>query len=108
MFFKKLGVASIVLVGLAAVGTGTSFGQSTAVARRPAPGVPKSKAVWVPEGLSPEAVSIYKYVKKRVADEFKWQEIPWVVDLPEAIRQARIENRPVLLWVAGAKPLGRC
>jgi len=58
--------------------------------------------------LSTEAAVIYKLVKQQRAGELKWQQIPWLTDLPEAIRQARVENRPILLWVAGDDPLERC
>ncbi len=40
--------------------------------------------------------------------EFKWQQIPWLVDLGEGIRLAREEKRPLLLWVSGDDPLERC
>ena len=51
---------------------------------------------------------MYKYVKRRLPGELKWQQIPWLVDLPEAIRQAKAESRPILLWVSGDDPLERC
>ncbi len=57
--------------------------------------------------LSPAADLIYKYVKKHPG-QFAWQRIPWLVDLPEAIRQSKAENRPVLLFVSGDDPLQRC
>lgn len=40
--------------------------------------------------------------------EYKWQQIPWLVDLGEGIRLAREEKRPLLLWVSGDDPLERC
>ena len=40
--------------------------------------------------------------------EYKWQQIPWIVDLGEGIRLAREEKRPLLLWVSGDDPLERC
>ena len=40
--------------------------------------------------------------------EYKWQQIPWVLDLNEGIRLAREEKRPLLLWVSGDDPLERC
>jgi hypothetical protein len=40
--------------------------------------------------------------------ELKWRQIPWVLDLAEAARAARAENRPLFLWVTGDDPLERC
>ncbi len=39
----------------------------------------------------------------------KWRDaIPWLLDLPEAIRLAKKEKRPLLLWTSGDDPLERC
>jgi hypothetical protein len=38
----------------------------------------------------------------------KWQKIPWMLDLNEAIRVAKDEKRPILIWVSGDDPLERC
>jgi len=40
--------------------------------------------------------------------EYKWQQIPWIVDLNEGLRLAREEKRPILMWVSGDDPLERC
>src|SRR5262249_20943592 len=40
--------------------------------------------------------------------EYKWQQIPWILDLNEGIRLAREEKRPVLVWASGDDPLERC
>jgi hypothetical protein len=40
--------------------------------------------------------------------ETKWQQIPWTRDLEKAVKQAREEKRPLLLWVTGDEPLERC
>ena len=47
------------------------------------------------------------------AGNFRWQTIPWVVDPAEALRQAKAENRPLFVWLAGGRdrdgtPLERC
>ena len=42
------------------------------------------------------------------AGEYKWQQIPWILDLGDGIRMAREEKRPLLLWVSGDDPLERC
>jgi hypothetical protein len=38
----------------------------------------------------------------------KWRRIPWMLDLNGAIKLAKEENRPLLLWVSGDDPLERC
>jgi hypothetical protein len=40
--------------------------------------------------------------------EYKWQQIPWILDLNEGVRLAKEEKRPVLLWASGDDPLERC
>jgi hypothetical protein len=40
--------------------------------------------------------------------ETKWKQIPWLLDLDKAIKAARKEKRPLLLWVSGDDPLERC
>ena len=37
-----------------------------------------------------------------------WREIPWLIDLGDAIAASKKENRPILIWVAGDDPLERC
>jgi hypothetical protein len=38
----------------------------------------------------------------------KHLQIPWHTDLTSALKEARAEKRPMLLWVAGDPPLERC
>jgi hypothetical protein len=39
----------------------------------------------------------------------KWRDtLPWLIDLPEGIRVAKAEKRPILIWVSGDDPLERC
>jgi hypothetical protein len=40
--------------------------------------------------------------------EYKWQQVPWVLDLEEGARRAREEKRPLLIWASGDDPLERC
>jgi hypothetical protein len=47
-------------------------------------------------------------VIKPGAGELAWLKIPWVLDLKAAQRTAKAEGRPILLWVTGDDPLGRC
>jgi hypothetical protein len=44
---------------------------------------------------------------------FRWRQIPWHVEAADALKQARDENRPLLVWLAGGRdrdgsPLERC
>jgi hypothetical protein len=50
---------------------------------------------------------------KPTAAELRFQQVPWVLDLGEAIRTAKKENRPIFFWAAGGRdrdgqPLERC
>lgn len=40
--------------------------------------------------------------------QLRWRDIPWYTDANEGLKAARAEKRPVLLWVTGDNPLGRC
>lgn len=45
--------------------------------------------------------------------DFRWQQIPWFTDAASARAQAKLEARPMLVWVAGGRdrdgtPLERC
>jgi len=47
------------------------------------------------------------------AADFAWQQIPWHTDGAEALKEARAEQRPLLVWLAGGRdrdgsPLERC
>ncbi|HET6574334.1 MAG TPA: hypothetical protein VFG68_12060 [Fimbriiglobus sp.] len=47
------------------------------------------------------------------ASGFRWQQIPWHVEAADALKQARDEHRPLLVWLAGGRdrdgsPLERC
>jgi hypothetical protein len=103
MFFMRWGIAAAVLAGLGTSGMGLAAGQSPGGARRPATAQKR-----VPARLAPKAAFMYKCVMERPPGSLKWQRIPWLGDYPEAIRQARAENRPLLLWVADEDPLERC
>jgi hypothetical protein len=76
-------------------------------------------AAWIPStssgqtssphaGLPAEAARMYACVTKPHPGELKWQKIPWLTDLSEAIRVAEAEKRPLLLFVSGDEPLGKC
>ena len=47
------------------------------------------------------------------AADFVWQQVPWHTDAAEALKEARTESRPLLVWLAGGRdrdgsPLERC
>jgi RNA polymerase sigma factor (sigma-70 family) len=42
------------------------------------------------------------------ADEDRWLQIPWRVNIMEARAEALRQNKPVFLWVQDSNPLGRC
>jgi hypothetical protein len=47
-------------------------------------------------------------VVKPAAKELAWLKIPWVLDLKAAQQTAKMEGRPIFLWVTGDDPLERC
>ena len=62
--------------------------------------------------LDPSAQQLIAAVKPTQA-ELRWQQIPWELDLQEAIDLARKVKRPIFLWAAGGRgrdgvPLERC
>lgn len=58
--------------------------------------------------LPADAGRMYGFVKSPHPGELKWQQIPWLTDLGEAIRQAKEEKRPLVLFVSGDDPLEKC
>ena len=58
--------------------------------------------------LPGDAARMYGFVKTPHPGELKWQQIPWLTDLREAMRLARAESRPLLLFVSGDDPLEKC
>jgi hypothetical protein len=57
--------------------------------------------------LPPAAAQLYRDTTL-FPRPMKYQEIPWLLDLDEGIRQAKQEKRPVLIWTSGDDPLERC
>jgi hypothetical protein len=37
-----------------------------------------------------------------------WKKAPWHTDLKTAIKEAKAEERPLMIWVSGDHPLERC
>lgn len=60
------------------------------------------------DGLPADAARMYGFVTTPHPGELGWQRIPWLTDLPEAVRQAKAESRPLVLFVSGDEPLGKC
>src|SRR5215831_4948154 len=60
------------------------------------------------ERLPADAARMYGFVKTPHPGELKWQQIPWLTDLREAMLQAKVESRPLLLFVSGDDPLEKC
>ena len=90
---------------LALMATGT-IGAQEAPRRA---GSPSSPAAGTDaDRLPAEADRVYRYVTRPLPGELRWQQIPWLVDLEEGVRRARAEGRPLLLFVSGDEPLGRC
>jgi hypothetical protein len=60
--------------------------------------------------LAYEAKALKDLAKLIRQDEalLRWRDIPWYIDAVEGLKTAREEKRPVLLWVTGDDPLGRC
>jgi hypothetical protein len=47
------------------------------------------------------------------AADFAWQQIPWHTEPGPALKEAKAENRPLFVWLAGGRdrdgsPLERC
>lgn len=41
-------------------------------------------------------------------ERLKWQKIPWVLELTEAVRMTKEERRPIFMWGSDDQPLERC
>jgi hypothetical protein len=100
-FYRIPAIAAVVIVGVGATGMDRVVAQGPQSQR---PASRRAGAVRLP----PLAAVFYQYVMRPRDEPFKWQRIPWLVDLPEAVRQAKAEGRPILMWVAGDSPLQRC
>jgi hypothetical protein len=104
MLSTELKIVAAVLVGVGAAGTSWAGEQETGVAVGARPAAPRPDVTRLPTA----AALMYKHIKTPVSNELNWQRIPWLLDLSEAIRQAKAEDRPILLWASGDEPLERC
>jgi hypothetical protein len=107
---KKLSTTALALVVVTATSAEPAVGQTGRARRQPLPSAaaPSAKVSRVPGGLSTSAGLMYRYVKSQRIHEFDWEQVPWLTDLHEAVRQAKAENRPILLWTTDDDPLERC
>src|SRR5262245_51517445 len=56
----------------------------------------------------PDEMAKLATVIKPRPEENKWQQIPWITDFNEGVRQAKAEKRPILLWTILGEPLDEC
>ena len=56
----------------------------------------------------PDTKALYYKAIVPVESEQKWQRIPWMTKLDEAVAVAAKEKRPVCVWVVDNEPLDRC
>jgi hypothetical protein len=98
MWRHATGVLATLLVATA----GAVAASADLPADRPADRNPRA------DRLQGDAARMYGFVKTPHPGELKWQQIPWLTDLREAVRQAKAESRPVLLFVSGDDPLEKC
>ena len=64
-------------------------------------------------GQSPAFLALQQHAVRPAHAAFRWQEIPWHTDAESALKAARAEQRPLLVWLAGGRdrdgtPLERC
>jgi hypothetical protein len=90
---------------LALMATGTIASQG--VPGRAGP-PPRPESAFDADRLPADAGRVYRYAMNPLPGELRWQQIPWLTDLEEGVRRAKAENRPLLLFVSGDEPLGRC
>jgi hypothetical protein len=64
---------------------------------------------------SPERTKLLKKADalRPAPADFAWQQIPWHIDPTTALKEAKDEQRPLLVWLAGGRdrdgsPLERC
>lgn len=66
-------------------------------------------------GVEPELDALLKRAAqfRPSKADLAYREIPWLIDPAEALKEARAENRPLFVWLAGGRkqdgtPLERC
>jgi hypothetical protein len=56
--------------------------------------------------LKVQDVDALKTLVKPRAEEMKWEEIPWMVDLWDARKKAAQTGKPLMLWEMDGNPMG--
>lgn len=64
-------------------------------------------------GQSAEFAALEARAVRPTHAAFRWQAIPWLTDAAPALVAARLESRPLFVWIAGGRdrdgsPLERC
>jgi hypothetical protein len=118
MGMSKLRIAALALVSCLAL-TGSGLLAHRVLADKPSaapapaqsdPRKPEQAQLAFQEDLNrlPKNMAQVYAMVKPTADEGKWRQIPWLLDLEEAIKAAKEENRPLFIYLAGGPPLGGC
>jgi hypothetical protein len=58
------------------------------------------------QALRPADIDALKTLIKPRAEETRWEEIPWMVDLWDARKKAAQEGKPIMLWEMDGNPMG--
>ena len=107
MFTTKLKITAVLLVSaslLPAIG-GLPWHPLKVAAQTPAkPATAQAKKNFP----TPEEMAKLAAVIKPSPEENKWQQIPWITDVNEGLRQAKAEKRPLLLFTIVGDPLDEC
>ena len=56
--------------------------------------------------LTSENWDVWKSYIQPLPSELTWTQIPWVTTFSEGINLARVQKKPLLLWVMNGHPLG--
>ena len=71
--------------------------------------LPEGKAFCFMSGPDEDAIRKAHAAIKPRAEELKFRQIPWLLDLNQGIQVAKAEQRPLLIWTGQqSHPLERC
>ena len=60
----------------------------------------------VPEALTLQTLDTWRALIMPDAADNRWREIPWRSSLWQAVLDAQIEGKPLLIWVMNGHPMG--